>query len=139
MTYFSTMKRQSAEDRRFAALFAEALRPHVSRAIVKGESMAKIGAKLGVTGPGLQKYLDGGTVPSIGTVVRAYLQYGVSVPYAGVAFGEPRRSTRRRNVAEQQLFLPFEITSPIPRSRAQLKLLPAGARRYRLQVSLRLG
>lgn len=131
--------KQTPEDRRFAGLFAEALRPHVSADLGKGESMAKIGAKLGVTGPGLQRYLDGNTVPSLRTIVHAYLEYKISVPYEGVEIAR-KAGTRRTKSKEavEQLFLPFEITAPTPDDRLELKLLPTGVRSYQLQVTFRL-
>jgi len=131
--------KQTPEDRRFASLFAEALRPHVSAELLKGESMSKIGGKLGVTGPGLQRYLDGGTVPSLRTIVLAYLVYKVSVPYEGIEIATKATGRRRKQTdATHQLFLPFEITVPRPDKHMELKLLPTGAKSYQLQVTLRL-
>src|SRR5436309_11523979 len=99
--------KQTPENRRFASLFAEALRPHVSAELLKGESMSKIGGKLGVTGPGLQRYLDGGTVPSLRTIVLAYVVYKISVPYEGIEIGGQAKGRRRKQAeATRQLFLP---------------------------------
>ena len=61
--------------------------------------MAKIGAKLGVTGPGLQKYLDGDTVPSLRTIVLAYLVYKISVPYQGVEVAKKSGVQRKQKTA----------------------------------------
>jgi transcriptional regulator with XRE-family HTH domain len=131
--------KQTPEDRQFAKLFAQALQPYVDRDLRRGESMARIGARLGVTGPGLQKYLDGGTVPSLRTVVRAYLEYKVSVPYEGFDIARSAAARwKRREPAEQQLLLPFHITAPSPKERLTLKLEPTGVRRYQLQVTLRV-
>jgi hypothetical protein len=131
--------KQTAQDRQFASLFAEALRPHVSAELLKGESMSKIGGKLGVTGPGLQRYLDGDTVPSLRTIVLAYLVYKISVPYEGVEIAKNCKGRRRKQTdASRQLFLPFEITVPRPNKHMELKLLPTGAKSYQLQVTLRL-
>jgi hypothetical protein len=131
--------KQTPEDLRFASLFAEAIRPHVSADVQKGDSMAKIGAKLGVSGPGLQKYLDGKTVPSLRTIVLAFLAYGISVPYNGVEISmKGLRKKRKVIVPESQLFLPFEITAPSPDKRVALKLLPTGVRKYQLQITLKM-
>lgn len=131
--------KQTPEDRRFASLFAEALRPHVSEELRKGKSMSKIGEKLGVTGPGLQRYLDGGTVPSLRTVILAYLVFKISVPYEGIEIATKAfRSRRKETDTSRQLFLPFEITVPRPDKHMELKLLPTGAKSYQLQVTLRL-
>ena len=131
--------KQTPEDRRFASLFAEALRPHVVDELRKGKSMSKIGERLGVTGPGLQRYLDGGTVPSLRTVVLAYLAFKISVPYEGIEIASKalRRGGKPR-YADQQLFLPFEITVPRSDKNMELRLLPTGAKKYQLQVTLRL-
>lgn len=129
--------KQTAEDRQFARLFAQALRPYVEKELDRGESMGRIGAKLGVTGPGLQKYLDGRTVPSLRTVVRAYVEYKISVRYAGIEVAREAAKKRKKQPANDQLFLPFEITAPGPPERLTLRLRPTGVRKYRLQVTLR--
>jgi len=130
--------KQTPEDRRFASLFAEALRPHVSAQLLEGESMSKIGAKLGVTGPGLQRYLDGGTVPSLRTIVLAYRVYKISVPYEGIEIAARNKRPKKETDPSPQLFLPFQITMPRPDKHMELKLLPTGTKTYQLQVTLRL-
>jgi hypothetical protein len=131
------MKRTD-EDRSFAARFAEALQPHVVSERNKGRSLVQIAAGLGVTAPGLQKQLNGGT-PSIRTIALAHRVYGVSVPYEGIEISEavstPRKGKQKKR-SERQLLLPFEITLPAPSKNIVLKLLPQGVRRYRLQLTV---
>ncbi len=133
--------KQTPEDLRFAGDFAEALRPHVDGDRKKGHALKAIAEWLGVTEPGLKKYLSGRTTPCLRTVVLAYDRYGVSVPYSGVSFaggGTRKRRGKRQSNPLQQLFLPFEIQTPSSDDRLALKLFPTGARRYQLQVTLRL-
>jgi transcriptional regulator with XRE-family HTH domain len=138
---FSSMK-QTREDLRFAGDFADALRPHIAKEQGDGRSLKQIAEGLGVTEPALKKYLAGQTTPSLRTVVLAFDRYGVSVPYSGVSFAgvaRGRRGHRKRESSPlHQLVLPFEIQSPGPESRLELKLLPTGVSRYQLQVTLRL-
>jgi transcriptional regulator with XRE-family HTH domain len=135
--------KQTPEDLRFAGDFAEALRPHVAEETEKGRTLKQIAEGLGVTEPALKKYLGGRTTPCLRTVVLAYDKYGVSVPYSGVSFtgglhGGRRRGRTRSSNPLQQLFLPFEIQTPGPEDRLELKLLPTGVSTYQLQVTLRL-
>jgi hypothetical protein len=124
--------KQTDEDRRFARSFADALRPHIERELGEGKSLAAIAAKLGVTAPGLQKQLDGGT-PSVRTVALAYTTYRVSVPYGQAEVGRVLGARRKKaTVSDQQLFLPFAITAPRQPEELSLKLSPRGLRRYRL-------
>jgi hypothetical protein len=128
--------KQTDEDQRFASRFAEALRPFISRDRNQGKSWAKIAEALGVTAPGLQKQLAGGT-PSIRTVALAYEKYGISVPYRGVGFAKALASKgrgRKRRTTENQLFLPFDIVAPASSRTIVLKRIPHGTRRYRLQL-----
>ncbi len=129
--------KKTADDRQFALRFAEVLHPFVSQDRDKGKSWAQIGADLGVSGPGVQKQLAGGT-PSIRTIALAYEKYGISVPYKGIEVAKTVARKRRTRAAETktgpQLSLPFEITAPASFRTLVLKRLPRGVRRYRLQL-----
>lgn len=130
--------KQTEEDRRFATRFGEALQPHVTRERNLGKSLAQIAAELGVTAPGLQKQLNGGT-PSIRTVALAHAVYGVSVPYQGIEISKAvsaKKKGKQGQISNRQLFLPFEITAPAPSKDLVLKLVPQGVRRYRLQLTV---
>src|SRR6202795_3285161 len=104
--------KQTPEDLRFAGDFAEALRPCVTDDKRKGLSLKQIATELGVTEPGLKKYLSGRTTPCLRTVALAYNRYGVSVPYSGINFvgGKNGKRNHRDKLSTplQQLSLPFE-------------------------------
>jgi len=132
--------KQTKADRDFAQRFAEALGPHVANEREKGESLASIAKRLGISGPGLLKQLNGGT-PSVRTIALAHTSFGISVPYAGVDVAKAVSSKRRRKpgVPEgSQLLLPFEITAPPSSQRLVLKLVPKSARRYHLQLMVKM-
>jgi transcriptional regulator with XRE-family HTH domain len=128
--------KQTDDDRLFSTRFAAALEPHVSRERDKGKTLAEIASRLGVTAAGLQKQLSGGT-PSIRTIAFAYAIYGVSVPYENIEIARAmsaKRRKKRAEAAEEQLFLPFDITAPPRSKQMSLKLVSRSVRRYRLQL-----
>lgn len=128
--------KQTADDERFAKKFAEALQPYISQDRDAGRSWAKIAADLGVTAPGLQKQLAGGT-PSIRTIALAYEKYRISVAYGGIEIAKAvsaKQKKSRRRTTDNQLLLPFEITAPAFSRDLVLKRIPQGVRRYRLQI-----
>jgi hypothetical protein len=129
--------KQTDEDARFAQRFARELQPHIASDRDGGKSWAEIAKALGVTAPGLQKQLAGGT-PSIRTIALAYDRYKVSVPYEGIEIAKAlatKRSKRKTGRPyENQLLLPFDITAPAFSRGIRLKRMPQGVRRYRLQL-----
>lgn len=133
------MKKTSA-DKDFALRFAAALGPHVEREREKGLSIAAIAKRLGISGPGLLKQLEGST-PSVRTIALAHSAFGVSVPYAGVYVARvvaPKAGRKRQPEQPDQLLLPFEITTPPSSRRLMLKLVPKSMRRYRLQLLVKV-
>lgn len=133
--------KQTPDDLRFAGDFAQELAPHVSAEKNKGRPLKEIAGDLGITEPALKKCLSGRNTPSLRTVVLAFERYGISIPYSGIAFigrDAGLRRRRKRPASLTQLLLPFEIETPGPNDRLDLKLLPKGVRRYQLQVTLRL-
>jgi len=132
--------KQTKADKDFALRFAEALGPHIEGEKLKGRSIAATARRLGVSGPGLLKQLNGGT-PSVRTVALAYAEFGVSVAYEGVDVGKAlsrRRGRRPKPSDANQLLLPFEITAPPSSQRLVLKLLPKSARKYHLQLMVKM-
>jgi hypothetical protein len=132
--------KQTKADKDFALRFADALGPHVASEREKGESLASIAKRLGISGPGLLKQLNGGT-PSVRTIALAHTSFGISVPYAGVDVAKAVSSKRRRRPRvpdTSQLLLPFEITTPPSSQRLVLKLVPKSARRYHLQLMVKM-
>jgi hypothetical protein len=86
----------------------------------------------------LQKQLNGGT-PSIRTIALAYALFGVSVPYEGIEVSKAvsgKKKSKRGELLERQLFLPFEITVPPSARKMALRVVPQGVRRYRLQLTV---
>jgi hypothetical protein len=129
--------KKTDEDRRFAARFASALQPLVSRDRDDGKSLAEIAADLGVTAAGLQKQLGGGT-PSIRTIALAYKKYRLSVPYEDIEFttGIARRRRTGKKSAEGQLLLPLDITVPASCKALVLRRVPQSVRRYTLKLTV---
>jgi hypothetical protein len=129
--------KKTDEDRRFAARFAGALQPFVSRDRDEGKSLAEIAADLGVTAAGLQKQLGGGT-PSIRTIALAYKKYRLSVPYEDIEFttGVAKRRRRDKKAAESQLLLPLDITMPASCKGLALRRIPQSVRRYTLRITV---
>jgi transcriptional regulator with XRE-family HTH domain len=102
--------KQTPEDRIFAKEFGKELRP-VYADRVKGPE-ADLTAKefadaLGVTVGGLQKYLEGSSMPSVLTLLRAYDRFGISVPYEGRHLQRAiKKSSEPREI---QLMLPLRV------------------------------
>lgn len=129
--------KQTEEDRVFARRFAAALTPHVLRERGQGQSWATIAAKLGISAAGLQRQLSGAT-PSIRTIALAHAVYGLSVFYGGVDVSKAVSRKRRGKLADNQLLLPFEITTPASSRGLLLKLVPKSTRRYNLRLTIRM-
>lgn len=132
--------KQTPADKDFALRFAAALGPYVEREKEKGQSLAVIAKRLGISGPGLLKQLDGGT-PSVRTIALAHAAFGISVAYAGVHVAKAVSSKRTRKLQPQppgQLLLPFEITAPPSSQGLVLKLVPRSRRRYHLQLVVKM-
>lgn len=69
---------------------------------------------LGVDRGGLQRYLRTGAMPSFRTIVMAYREFGIAIPYAGA---DPlalvsSRGKKRRGTPELQMDLPLTIEAP---------------------------
>jgi transcriptional regulator with XRE-family HTH domain len=106
------MKRTD-EDQQFGAEFAKRLRPFYERALADGQTEKEFALRLGVDRGGLQRYLRTGAMPSFRTIVLAYREFGIAIPYAGT---EPGRLTsgraKRRKTSELQMDLPLTIEAP---------------------------
>jgi transcriptional regulator with XRE-family HTH domain len=107
------MKR-TEEDRQFGAEFAKRLRPFYEKALADGQTEKQFAHRLGVDRGGLQRYLRTGAMPSFGTIVLAYREFGISIPYASTESAPlvSGRGKRRRNLSELQMNLPLTIESP---------------------------
>lgn len=107
------MKRTD-EDQQFGAEFAKRLRPFYERALADGQTEKEFARRLGVDRGGLQRYLRTSAMPSFRTIVLAYRELGIVIPYANT---EPVplvsvRGRRRRKTSELQMDLPLTIEAP---------------------------
>jgi transcriptional regulator with XRE-family HTH domain len=130
------MKRTS-EDQQFGEDFASKLRPLYARAIASGETEKSFAKKLGVDRGGLQRYLKKHAMPSLRTLVFAYQQFGIAVPYAGSAIDPivSKRDKKNRRPSELQMNLPLTIEAT--EGEISLVIKKKSPSRYRLQLSVK--
>jgi transcriptional regulator with XRE-family HTH domain len=107
------MKRTD-EDHEFGVEFSRRLKSFYENALASGQTEKEFAKRLGVDRGGLQRYLRSNAMPSFRTIVLAYREFGIAIPYAGV---EPlsllvRKAKRRRRTAELQMDLPLTIEAP---------------------------
>jgi transcriptional regulator with XRE-family HTH domain len=107
------MKR-TEEDQQFGAEFAKRLRPFYDKALAAGQTEKGFAKRLGVDRGGLQRYLRTSAMPSFRTVVLAYREFGISIPYASTEAASliSGRAKRRRRTSEFQMDLPLTIETP---------------------------
>jgi transcriptional regulator with XRE-family HTH domain len=107
------MKR-TEEDQQFGAEFAKRLRPFYDRALADGQTEKEFARRLGVDRGGLQRYLRTGAMPSFRTIVLAYREFGIAIPYAATESVRlvSARGKRHRRLSELQMDLPLTIEAP---------------------------
>lgn len=107
------MKR-TEEDRQFGAEFAKRLRPFYERSLTDGQTEKEFARRLGVDRGGLQRYLRTSAMPSFRTIVLAYREFGIAIPYADTesAVLASGRGKRRRKTSILQMDLPLTIEAP---------------------------
>lgn len=107
------MKRTD-EDKQFGAEFAKRLRPFYEKALAGGETEKEFARRLGVDRGGIQRYLSKNAMPSFRTIVFAYREFGITIPYASIDSAPlvARRGKRRRKASELQMDLPLTIEAP---------------------------
>jgi transcriptional regulator with XRE-family HTH domain len=133
------MKRTD-EDQQFGVAFAKRLRPFYDKAISEGQSEKEFARRLGVNRGGLQRYFKSNAMPSFRTIVLAYREFGIAIPYTGTD-STPLVSTkgkRRTKTSELQMNLPLTIEAPegvinvvIKRKKPQRVRLELRAQRFR--------
>jgi transcriptional regulator with XRE-family HTH domain len=130
------MKR-TAEDEQFGAEFAKSLLGFYERAIAAGETEKAFARRLGVDRGGLQRYLKKHAAPSLRTVVLAFREFGISIPYAGVQTTPlvSSKAKRRRRTSDLQMDLPLTIEAP--QGEITVVIKKKSAQRYRLQLQVR--
>ena len=107
------MKR-TEEDRIYGEEFAQRLRPHYERAIEREQTAEAFARRLGVRRGALQKYLLKSATPSLRSVVFAYREFGIAIPYGGIDVTTivAKRSRGKPPRSEFQMNLPFTIEAP---------------------------
>ena len=113
--------------------FAKRLKPLYERAIAEGQTEKEFARRLGVDRGGLQRYLRIGAMPSFRTIVRAYREFGIVIPYAGIeSVPLVTRRGKRRRVSELQMDLPLTIEAP--QGEISVVIKKSGPQRIRLQL-----
>jgi transcriptional regulator with XRE-family HTH domain len=133
------MKRTD-EDQQFGAEFAKRLRPFYERALADGKTEKEFARRLGVDRGGLQRYLRTSAMPSFRTIVLAYREFGIAIPYAGTESVPlvSGRGKRRRKTSELQMDLPLTIEAP--QGEISVVIKRKSPQRIRLQLrALKLG
>ena len=107
------MKR-TEEDQQYGAEFAKRLRPLYDKALAAGQTEKEFAKRLGVDRGGLQRYLRTSAMPSFRTVVLAYREFGIAIPYASTESVSlvSGRGKRRRTTSGLQMDLPLTIEAP---------------------------
>jgi transcriptional regulator with XRE-family HTH domain len=133
------MKRTD-EDQQFGAEFAKRLRPFYDRALANGQTEKEFARRLGVDRGGLQRYLRTSAMPSFRTIVLAYREFGIAIPYASTESGPlvSGRGKRRRKTSALQMDLPLTIEAL--QGEIDIVVKKKSPQRIRLQLrALRLG
>ena len=132
------MKR-TQDDQQFGTEFAKRLRPFYERALAGGQTEKEFARRLGVDRGGLQRYLKTNGMPSFRTIVLAYREFGIAIPYGGsesAALLSGR--ARRRRSSELQMDLPLTIEAP--QGEISIVIKRKSPQRIRMQLrALKLG
>lgn len=130
------MKRTD-EDQQFGVEFAQRLKPLYEQALARGETERAFARRLGVDRGALQRYLRKNAMPSLRTVVLAYREFGIAIPYAGVQTYAliSKKGRRRKGASELQMDLPLTIEAP--QGEINVVIKKKSAQRYRLQLHIR--
>jgi transcriptional regulator with XRE-family HTH domain len=130
------MKR-TPDDQQFGEEFARKLQPHYDRALAAGETEKVFAGRLGVDRGGLQRYLKKHATPSVRTLVCAYREFGIVIPYADTGTGPllSRTGRRRRHSSDLQMTLPLTIETP--EGELDILIKKKSAQSFRLQLQIR--
>ena len=130
------MKR-TEEDKQFGADFAKRLKPFYDRSVPSELTEKEFARRLGVDRGGLQRYLRQHAMPSFRTIVLAYREFGISIPYSGVETQSliSRKSKRRKGASELQMDLPLTIEAP--QGEIDIVVKKKTSQRFRLQLRVR--
>jgi transcriptional regulator with XRE-family HTH domain len=130
------MKR-TEEDQRFGVEFAKRLKPLYDKAIADGQTEKAFAKRLGVDRGGLQRYMQKHAMPSHRTVVLAYREFGIAIPYGGTTTQSiiTRKGRKPGKSSELQMDLPLTIEAP--QGEISVVVKKKTAQRYRLQLRVR--
>ena len=133
----SVFMKRTEEDQQFGHEFAKRLQPLYDEALADGETEKAFARRLGVDRGGLQRYLQKHAMPSHRTVVLAYREFGIAIPYAGIETHAliSRKSKRQKGVSELQMDLPLTIEAP--HGEIDIVVKKKTAQRFRLQLRVR--
>lgn len=133
------MKR-TQEDQQFGVEFARRLKPFYEKALTDGQTEKEFAKRLGVDRGGLQRYLRISAMPSFRTIVLAYREFGIAIPYANTESAAliSERGKRRRKTSELQMDLPLTIEAP--KGEINVVIKRKSPQRIRLQLrAIKLG
>src|SRR5260370_31388523 len=125
------------EDQEFGEEFARQFQPHYESAVAGGETEKVLAGGLGVDRGGLQRYLKKHATPGLRTIVCAYREFGIVIPYAdtGTAPLVSRKGRRRRHSSDLQMTLPLTIEAP--EGEIDVVIKKKSAQSFRLQLQVR--
>jgi transcriptional regulator with XRE-family HTH domain len=130
------MKR-TPDDQQFGEDFARRLQPHYERALAAGETERVFARRLGVDRGGLQRYLKKHATPSLRTIVCAYREFGIAIPYADTnttPLVSPK-GRKRRYSSDLQMTLPLTIEAS--EGEIEVVVKKKSAQSYRIQLQVR--
>jgi transcriptional regulator with XRE-family HTH domain len=130
------MKR-TEEDQQFGAEFAKRLKPIYEKALAEGQTEKAFAKRLGVDRGGLHRYLQKHAMPSHRTVVLAYREFGITIPYAGVGTQALISRRTRKSLPSSALQMDLPLTIEAPQGEISVVVKRKTAQRYRLQLHVR--
>ena len=131
--------KRTPDDDAFAAEFGRQLRIKYDNAKTDPQEPVTdqvFAASIGVKRHQLGQYLLGAAMPGVRTVVLAFREHGISVPYAEIRLQEAiEGSAPAPAPVATQLVLPFRISSRSAEN-VILELHPIGPKRYTLNITI---
>jgi transcriptional regulator with XRE-family HTH domain len=105
--------------------------------MASGETEKVFARRLGVDRGGLQRYLKKHATPSVRTIVFAYREFGIVVPYAdtGTMTLVSSKGRKRKPSSDLQMRLPLTIDAP--EGEIDVVIQKKSPQRYRLQLQVR--
>jgi transcriptional regulator with XRE-family HTH domain len=133
------MKRTD-EDQQFGAEFARKLRPLYKKALDSGQTEKEFARRLGVDRGGLQRYLRTEAMPSFRTIVLAYREFRIAIPYADIDIVPLVSGTAKRLRKPSRLQMDLPLTIEAPHGEIDLVLMKKSPQKIRLRLrALSLG